>query len=296
MTTLQKNLPLTLLMLALTTQAFAAKGSPAIEVLGHRGARASRPENTLPAFSFAIEHGVDTLEMDVQLTKDHHLVVIHDETLPADLCRTMDASALAGPLRVRDLTLQELKNFDCGSLRHHEFANQATVPKTPIPTLDEVFQLIKTSPFPKARTVRLQIEAKATPRFAIDHASPESLAEAVLTLVAKYDLSNRVTIQSFDHRVLRAAKTIDGRVGIAALLGNDMPDWVAVAKAAEADTVSPHMNWVTPEAVRFAQKAGIKVIPYTANSVEDWSYLIDCGVDGIITDDPLNLINYLHRK
>ena len=67
-------------------------------------------------------------------------------------------------------------------------------------------------------------------------------------------------------------------------------------EASQANTISPHMDWVTPEAVREAHDLGVRVVPYTANSEADWSYLISCGVDGIITDDPQALIHYLRNQ
>src|SRR5580704_5957308 len=110
--------------------------NPRILVHGHRGARARRPENTLPAFRYAIEQGVDVLELDVAVTKDNVAVVSHDPLINATIC--------SGPktgIAIHTLTLAELRQYDCGGKQNPNFATQVPVPGTRVPTLDEVFDL-----------------------------------------------------------------------------------------------------------------------------------------------------------
>src|SRR5579872_6270983 len=107
-----------------------------ILVHGHRGARARRPENTLPAFQYAIEQGVDVLELDVAVTKDGVPVVSHDPLINADIC--------SGPktgIPIHTLSLAELRQYDCGAKQNPNFATQVPQPGTRIPTLSEVFDL-----------------------------------------------------------------------------------------------------------------------------------------------------------
>src|SRR6266849_1043830 len=101
---------LVILVLAWTTMLPAA---PKIQVHGHRGARAVRPENTLPAFEYAIGIGVDVLELDMAVTKDNHLVVSHDPVINAEIC-----SGPEPPRPIRTLTLAELRQWDCGGKRN----------------------------------------------------------------------------------------------------------------------------------------------------------------------------------
>src|SRR5690349_15229497 len=112
-------------------------GATKIEVHGHRGARAKYPENTLPAFEYAIAQGVDVIELDLGVTKDNVVVVSHDSFLKAPIC-TGGPKAEAN---IRDLTLQELRRWDCGAVRNPNFAEQKIVPGAKMPTLDEVFAL-----------------------------------------------------------------------------------------------------------------------------------------------------------
>src|SRR5258705_1556459 len=107
-----------------------------IQVHGHRGARAMRPENTLPAFEYAIGAGVDALELDLAVTKDDHLVVSHDPVINAEIC-----SGPGQPRPIRTLTLAELRHWDCGGKRNPAYPKQTPVPGTRIPTLDEVLAL-----------------------------------------------------------------------------------------------------------------------------------------------------------
>ena len=107
-----------------------------ILVHGHRGARAMRPENTIPAFEYAIAQGVDVLELDMAVTKDDVLVVSHDPMLNPAIC-----TGPGTPVAIRTLTLAELRKWDCGGKQNPLFSKQTPVPGTPIPTLDEVFDL-----------------------------------------------------------------------------------------------------------------------------------------------------------
>src|SRR5687767_3710442 len=122
----------------------AAFASAADRVLvhGHRGARAVLPENTIPAFEFAIAAGADVLELDLAVTKDNVLVASHDPTINETICQGGKPGA-----PIRQLTLAELRAYDCGARKNPEFPKQKLVPGTRIPTLDEVLALAKRGTF-----------------------------------------------------------------------------------------------------------------------------------------------------
>src|ERR1041385_2049504 len=107
-----------------------------VQVHGHRGARAMRPENTIPAFEYAIAAGVDVLELDMAVTRDNVVVVSHDPYLAPPICTGPAPRAV-----IRQLTLAEVKQWDCGGTQNRAVPKQQTVPGTRIPTLDEVFAL-----------------------------------------------------------------------------------------------------------------------------------------------------------
>src|SRR5215472_3259534 len=123
-------------LLLIFTASLCLGGDTGILVHGHRGARARRPENTIPAFEYAIAQGVDALEMDMAVTKDNVIVISHDPILRPPVC--------AGPRNeviIRSLTLAEVRAWDCGVQRNPKFPKQQPVARTRMPTLDEVFDL-----------------------------------------------------------------------------------------------------------------------------------------------------------
>lgn len=263
----------------------AAEPVRKIEVQGHRGARARRPENTIPAFEYAIGEGVDVLELDMAVTRDGVLVVSHDPVLEAPVCN--------GPrpkVNIHDLTLAEVREWDCGSVRNPLFPMQQIVPGTRMPTLDEVFALAPKGKF------RFNIETKIFAEHPELSPAPDEFARLVLAAVRKHHLESRVLLQSFDFRTLHEMKKIAPEIKLVALYTGVPRSFVAIAREAGADIVSPEYHLVTPEEVSAAHAAGLQVIPWTANSPADWEKLVAAGVDGIISDDPAGLIAWLKKR
>lgn len=272
-----------------------ANPADAIEVQGHRGARALLPENSLPALKYALELGVDTLEFDMGVSKDGVVVVLHDQKINPVICQYKDGSAIESDLWVHELSLEQIKQFDCGSKKNPRFERQVTVAGTEIPTLAEVFEMVANSGLANAKTVAFNIETKSDP--STPHAQPaaEDFVEAVLKVVQQYGLASRVTLQSFDPATLIAANEIAPDLQLAALFKDKPEDWLAAAESVGADIISPHHSLLGRRDVEQIQDAGLGVIPWTANSKRQWARLIRLGVDGIITDDPEALLKYLER-
>jgi glycerophosphoryl diester phosphodiesterase len=267
-----------------------------IEVHGHRGARARFPENTLPAFAHALEQGVDWIELDLVATADDALAVLHDPVLNPLICTGADGSPVPAGWIVRQHSLADLRSFDCGRLRHPKFAQQRTVPGTGVPTLDQVFALVERSPLPEARRVQFNIELKIVPGLPLQAPPPERFAWLVIDCLRRHRLLQRSQLQSFDHRVLAAAKKIEPTLRLAALVDETHPDLVALARATGAQTVAPHHQWLTAEDVGALHAAGVRVVPWTVNTAADWQPLAAWGVDGIISDDPQALIDWLRER
>ena len=259
--------------------------APKIQVHGHRGARAMRPENTIPAFEYAIRAGVDVLELDMAVTKDNVLVVSHDPYLQPPVCSGPQPKAT-----IHELTLAQVREWDCGKVKNPGFAKQTPVPGTRMPTLDEVFDLAPRGEF------QFNIETKIFAAHPELTPSPEEFAQLVLAMVRTHHLEKRVMLQSFDFRTLHAMKKIAPEITRVALWEGSDRDFVSIAKEADAPVVSPAYRLVTPEKVRAAHAAGLQVVPWTANNPADWDKLIAAQVDAIITDDPAELIAYLKSK
>ncbi|HLK20224.1 MAG TPA: glycerophosphodiester phosphodiesterase [Bryobacteraceae bacterium] len=262
----------------------SAHAAPRILVHGHRGARAMRPENTIPAFQYAIGIGVDFLEMDVAVTKDNVLVISHDPHVNKSICQ--------GPhpgIAIHELTLAELREYDCGALKNRLFPKQEPVPGTRIPTLDEVLSL------GEGNQVQFNIETKSFPDHPELTPPPDVFAKMMLDVIRNHKMESRSIVQSFDFRTLRAMKQLAPDIRLAALWEGKKRPFVEIAAEAQASIISPEYHLVTPEEVKAAHDAGLQVVPWTANTPEAWQKLIDAGVDAIISDDPASLISYLAR-
>ncbi len=253
-----------------------------VAVHGHRGARAILPENTIPAFLYAIEAGADFIELDVCVSKDDVLVVSHDPVL-----KRRPAKAPPGSRVIRELSLEELRRWDAGSHRNRHFPRQTAVPGAVIPTLDEVLALSAQS------AIQFNIEVKSFPSEPKYTPPPEPYARLLVEAIERRGLAQRVMVQSFDFRILDAVKRFAPEIRLSALSKPGARGFVALAREAGVGIVGPYHRLVTARKVAAAHSAGIQVVPWTANRPRDWRRLIRAGVDGIITDDPAGLIAYL---
>jgi glycerophosphoryl diester phosphodiesterase len=238
-------------------------------IIAHRGYRARFPENTLAAFEAALEAGVDMIELDVILSKDRKMVVIHD----ADLERTTN-----GRGSVSSHSLEELKQLDAGSWFDARFAGVR------LPTLDEVLELAK-------GRMALNIEIKRS-AYEPDH-PPDAVERQVVERVRRKGGMDCVLVSSFEWRVLENIVKMGERPSVALL--SRYPDedhYLAACKSLGAFSWHPSYLAVTKEHVGAAHEAGLLVFPYNADTQEDIQRMLDMGADGVITSDPL-LMNKL---
>jgi len=267
----------------------------AIEVHGHRGSRGLRPENTLPSFQLALEAGADILEMDLAVTKDNVLVVSHDPHINSAICVALDGARIGEPPLIHSLTLTQVMQYDCGTLKNPRFPEQAPCPGTRIPTLDEVFALVRNSKHPNARRIGFNVETKISSKHPEHTVDPAKFARLVVNAIKKNRLLNRTILQSFDPRTLIEAHKLAPGLRLAFLVEDPKIDVLAEAKRIGVQIISPKYTLLTRERVANFQKNGFKVIPWTVNQPEDWDAMIAMGVDGIITDFPSRLIAHLKK-
>lgn len=211
------------------------------------------------SFVKALEYGATGIETDVQMTKDGHLVLIHDEALQ----RTTGSSQW-----VKDVTLDEIKTLDAGSWYHKNFAGER------IPTLEELLDLVRD----KETIVNLELKNGVV-------LYPE-LENKVIAMIREYELSDRIIISSFNHYSLVECKKIapEIRTGILYMEGIYEP-W-DYAKRIGADALHAFKYAVRPEFVAAATEHGIPYHPFTVNEQQEMRALINAGVAGIITDYP----------
>ncbi len=272
----------------------ADRPKASIEVHGHRGARALLPENTLPAFQFALEAGADVLDLDLSITADGVLVVSHDAHINPQICREHDGRPIQHPPPlISALTLAELQRYDCGSVRNPRFPKQAVIPGTRIPTLNEVFELIRRSTHPNARRIQFNIETKTLSDPPEATISAEVFARVAVEAFRESGFLERIVLQSSDPRTLVEARRIEPKIAISLLVEDLTADVMTVCKSIRANIVSPAWEVVSARNVAEFHQVGIRVVPWTVNRAEDWEQLIRMKVDGIITDDPAALLDFL---
>jgi len=253
-----------------------------VDVHAHRGGAGLAPENTLAAFRNALAMDVDVLEMDLHVTADGEVVVIHDPTLR----RTTNGTGY-----VRAMTLAEIQRFDAGTWFNVRFAGER------VPTLRAVLDLVRAS---NNARVRFNIETKYEPS---GPPPPRDFEERALRVIRDAGMTDRVVIQSFYYPSLARVKSIDRSVVTAALrAATDVPpDPVAVVKAVPADLYSPSVRLVTRATVEAVHRAGIPIVPWTVDDPAQMERLIEMGIgslrgDGIITNYPDRLIQVLRAK
>jgi glycerophosphoryl diester phosphodiesterase len=271
-----------------------------LELQGHRGARGLAPENTWPAFEAALANGMTVLELDTVLTQDGDLIIHHDTETNAKLCRNSDGSTIQSQ-PIRTLKVSDLKRLDCGSLPDAKFAEQKVVPGTRLMTLDEFFAAIKKreASDAAARKVAFNVEAKFAE--GATEADVTLFADTLMKKVRASGLQSRVTIQSFDHRILKRIKTQQANQRTSALVtlsrwqglkiymglgGGVRADAIESALAVNADILSPYKLYVNAGFVADAHAKKLAVIPWTVNDAGEMQRLIELGVDGIISDYP----------
>ncbi|OGS13056.1 MAG: hypothetical protein A2234_09655 [Elusimicrobia bacterium RIFOXYA2_FULL_58_8] len=274
----------------------AGSAAQAMQVQGHRGSRGTHPEDTLPAFEEALRAGVDVLELDLGVTKDNVVVVSHDQHINQVICLGPEGKPIEKAPLINSLTLAEVKQYDCGTLKNPRFPRQTPVPGTRIPTLAEVFNLAAASKHPGAAKVRFNIETKIDPGQPGNSPAPAAFAKLVVELVKQHQLEDRVIIQSFDYRTLAEVKKLSPRILKAQLTSDDLLAPEDAVNSAKAEILSPYFQWINKEVVEQAHKAGIQVIPWTLNEPAEWETAVAYGVDGIITDYPADLIAFLKAK
>ncbi|WP_449244807.1 glycerophosphodiester phosphodiesterase [Desulfobacca acetoxidans] len=222
-------------------------------IMGHRGAKAYEPENTLRSIRRALEMGVQAVEIDVHLSRDGHLVVIHDATVD----RTTN-----GRGRVNDLSWEDLRRLDAGRGER-------------LPSLDEVVALVR-------GRAHLFVELKDTKATA-----------AVAFFFQECDLFTEAHVISFWHPALKELRQIEPRIRTGVLFVGCPVDAPALARAADAEALMLNYQYVTPALVQSARRAGLAIGIWNIDTVVDLEPVLSLGLDYIGSNAPDILIRYL---
>lgn len=262
--------------------------------IAHRGARSIAPENTILAARKALEIGADLWELDVAMTADGEIVVLHDDTLE----RTSNVQTIfpdRAPFPIERFTMPELRMLDFGSwyIQNDPFSqiangnvikeNQWEFVDLPIPTLAEALA------FTRDHAWRVNVEIKdltGKPGDAI-------IVERVVAMVANLSMEEAVIISSFNHSYVQRARAANSRITTAALVEFPDPDPVQLLKRLGAQAYNPDLNTLDFSQIQSVTANGYSVFVWTVNDPTAMKKLIQAGVSGIITDFPQDLIKLL---
>ncbi|OXG09463.1 glycerophosphoryl diester phosphodiesterase [Flavobacterium araucananum] len=219
--------------------------------IAHRGARGYEPENTLKSFQKALDLKADGIELDVHLSSDGHIIVIHDETID----RTTNGKGF-----VNTFSLAELKTF----LIDDQYE---------IPTLKQVFDLVN-----KKCLINIELKGLGT-------------ADKVAALIEEYITEKNwnyghFIVSSFNWDLLKETSNLNSNIAIGVLTEEDVNKALAFAELIQAHAINPDYQLLNLENVQEIQDKGFMVLPWTVNTAEDIQKIKSFNVDGIISDFP----------
>jgi len=281
----------------------ASPQAPGFDLQAHAGGRGQATGESLRAFAKSLELGVSTLELDINLTKDHQPLVWHDPVIESQQCSDTGPAFAGDPSYpyvgklVYDLTLAQIRTLDCGKPAS-QFPRAEVVRGNKIAVLPEVFSLTDSY----RADVRYNIETKVAADHPAISAQPQEFVDVVLAAVRAAGKVDRVEIQSFDWRTLPLVRQAEPSIPLVALwnghtwvpgspwLATVNPDVVGDpvigAMMVGASILSPEYSLVDRALVDRAHSLGLSVIPWTVDDANDMRTQIAVGVDGIITNYP----------
>ena len=240
-----------------------------MELFAHRGYSSKYPENTMISFRSAMNYAIDGIELDVHMTKDGHVVVIHDEKVN----RTTNGKGY-----VKDMTLEEIRDLDAGSKFNPLFKGEK------IPLLEEVMKLLE----PTNLKLNIELKSDVFPYYGMDM--------EVLKLVEKYGMQHRTIISSFDHETLIRIAEVAPRIETAPLFSNIIVEPWAYAKRIEADAIHISGYYMMRQTAIEALKEGAKVRVYTINDEAHMDLLWKAQVKGFFTDEVEKAVEWRKKK
>ncbi len=291
------------------------------EIHGHRGARGLYPENTLAAIRAGIDLSCDAIEVDLCVSADNQLVIHHDPVLSSRLVRNKTGKWIKNRLKVRSLTLAELKEFDVGRINPKSdyaglYPEQTPVDGARIPILEEFVDLVTSV----QSNITYNLELKSTPDSPKITPQVEEYVKLVVEALNYHDIVSRTFLQSFDWRLVMHAKSLLPNLKIG-MLTNQQTDGVplspvpgnpnlwtsefdlnnfdnlpAMVKHAGGDVWSCNALDISREEIVTAHQLGLEVYVWTVNCQTQMHKMIEYGVDAITTDYPDRLSAILNKR
>ncbi len=217
------------------------------KMLGHRGAKGERPENTIGGITYALNLGLKAIEIDVHLSADNRLIVIHDDTVD----RTTNGTG-----KIKDLSSEDIRSLDAGDGER-------------VPYLEEVLELLNQYSF------TLFIEVKAV-----------GCEKLIAEVIKEREIHHKVIVKSFNHRIIKKIKEIDAKIRTACLLYGLPVNAVNIIETSRADGISISVSTIDQALVELCHHHNYSVTVWNVNKVEDLDTFVQMGVDYIGTDFP----------
>lgn len=262
------------------------------DLQGHRGARGLVPENTIPSMLKALDYGVNTLELDVVISKDKKVLVSHEPFLNHKICKNAQGETIKEAeeknYNLYQMTYDSIARCDCGSMGNPGYPEQQKM-TTFKPLLADLIDATEKYAREKGLPApHYNIETKIEPESDnIYHPEPQEFMELVYQVIKEKDIAARTCVQSFDVRTLQVLKKMDDKITIALLVAKNPFYENAIKELGfKPNVYSPYHLLVTSSLIEYGKKEGIKVIPWTVNDLDTMKKLAQMGVDGIITDYP----------
>lgn len=263
------------------------------EAHGHRGNRGGQPENTIAAMISAMDIGVTTLEMDLQVSKDKKIVVSHDPYFNEKITTTPEGKFLSADEALGRLLYtmgyDSIKKYDVGLKTNPDFPGQRKI-AVGKPLLSDLLQATEDHSKETKHPILYNIEIKSDPAGdRIKHPSVEEFVDLAMAVISKAKITPRTIIQSFDNRALQVMHKKYPDVKLSLLIEED--DTRSIEQMIKdlgfmPEVFSPAFQLVTQNMIEYCHSINIQVIPWTVNNEGDIIRLKNMGVDGIISDYP----------
>lgn len=261
------------------------------DLQGHRGYRGLYPENSTIGFLKSLDVGVNTIELDVVISKDKHVVVSHEPWISKNICIDQNGNRIINDkenFNIYSMEYNEIKKFDCGIIGNEKFPDQKKISVFK-PTLNYVIKIIENYIKEKGyKPVNYNIEIKSSNETdLIFHPDVKEFSELVVNNIKNNKILERTTIQSFDFRVLKYINKNYPEIGLSVLVSENYdPQKNLDDLSFLPDIYSPNYKFINKEDLEYLKKKEIKIIPWTVNSYSDIAKILNLGVDGIISDYP----------
>ena len=284
-----------------------------VDVQAHRGGMGLMPANTLEAMKNAVDLKVNTLELDIVVTKDKKVILSHDKYFTAEETTRPDGT----PMKKEDpreymwkMTYEEIAKYDVGMRQHPNYPEQKTLPAIR-PLLSDVLSFIEKYTEEKGMApMKYNIEIKADPNWnggieGIDWPVYNEMVDICLGVILPFDLGDRLIIQTFDERALAYMNQKYPELHLSYLVGGEEVRWLE-NKEMDFDAIlgnigfvpewfSPASIFVTKSCVDEAHRRGMKVVTWTVDNKEEMIRMIDAGVDAIISNYPNRLLEVVKQ-